>query len=182
MPVLPTLCTARLVLRPFTLADAAEVQRLAGDIEVASTTATIPHPYLDGMAEGWISTLAGMFARGEALTLAVTEHDRPVGAMTLRLEPHQRRAELGYWVGRPSWGRGIATEAAAAIVNFGFAELKLHRIYASYFTRNPASARVMEKLGMLFEGVQREHFWRDGRVEDVGRYAILAREWIYLPA
>ncbi len=177
MPLLPTLRTTRLVLRPFDLADAPAVQRLAGDREVASTTATIPHPYEDGMAEGWIALHEGAFARREHLTLAITEQEVLAGAITLRLELHQRRAELGYWIGRAGWGRGLATEAATAVVHHGFTVLNLHRIYASYFTRNPASARVMEKLGMRFEGVQREHFWRDGRVEDVGRYAILAREW-----
>ena len=174
---IPTLRTQRLVLRPFSPSDAPAVQRLAGDREVASTTLTIPHPYEDGMAEAWIEGRASAWAEKKALTLAVTtEADGLVGAMGLHLELEHLRAELGYWIGVPFWNRGYATEAAEAVMKFGFEELGLNRIEAEHFTRNPASGRVMEKLGMTPEGVRRQHVLKDDELEDLVLYAILGSD------
>lgn len=173
----PTLRTERLVLRPFRMEDAAAVQRLAGDPQVALTTQNIPHPYEDGMAETWIAGHEGEWEERSFLTLAVTREDEGVvGAVGLHLDDTHRRGELGYWIGRPYWNRGYATEAAAALVAFGFRKLALNRIQARYLTRNPSSARVMEKLGMRLEGVHREHIRVRGRLEDVGVYAVLASD------
>ena len=98
-----TLTTERLVLRPFTLADAPEVQRLAGDRDVASTTLRIPHPYKEGMAEEWIGTHAEKYASGKGLSLAITLRSPGtlVGAVGLEICKEHSRAELGYWIGKP---------------------------------------------------------------------------------
>lgn len=175
MQGLPTLRTERLALRPFLLADAALVQRLAGEREVADTTLAIPHPYEDGMAESWIATHGGAWERQESATLAITTLEHGViGAISLKLEPAQRRAELGYWIGRPYWGRGYATEATRAMIAWGFEEVGLARIYAHHMTRNPASGRVMAKAGMQHEGTLRQHFCRWGVAEDVAIWGVLA--------
>lgn len=175
---LPTLPTERLRLRPFVLADAPTVQRLAGDREVAATTLLIPHPYEDGVAEAWIETHEPDWEAGKSLTLAVTaEADELVGAMSLMLTLDHRRGELGYWIGVPYWNRGYATEAAAALVSYGFEELGLNRIEAQCFPRNPASTRVLEKLGMKREGVRRQHVLKWDELEDLVLYAVLASEW-----
>ena len=175
---LPTLKTDRLVLRPFLLSDAATVQRLAGDWAVADTTLSIPHPYVDGMAEQWIATHESAWTRHEMATLAITEAEAGlVGAISLRIELSHRRAEMGYWIGVPFWGRGYATEAARAMLTFGFEKLSLQRIYAHHFTRNPASGRVMSKVGMRLEGTLRQHFFRWDRPEDVTAYGLLRTEF-----
>ena len=173
----PTLRTARLVLRPFTAADAPAIQKYAGAPEVASTTTNIPHPYPDGGAEEWIATHAEGWKQGRQLTLAITsEAAGLVGAVGLMIEPDHHRAELGYWVGVPFWGRGYATEAAEALLAYAFDNLDLHRVEASFFSRNPASGRVMEKIGMRKEGVRRECVRKDGVFEDLVIYALLASE------
>ncbi len=175
MRTLPTLATERLVLRPFLLSDAAIVQQLAGNRDVADTTLSVPHPYADGMAESWIAAHQGAWTRHEEATLAITERDAGlVGAITLRIELPQRRAELGYWVGAPFWGQGYASEAARAMIAFGFGKLSLQRIYAHHMVRNPASGRVMAKAGMTHEGTLRRHFYRWGIPEDVAIWGILA--------
>lgn len=177
MRQLPTLKTDRLVLRPFLLSDAATVQRLAGDRAVADTTLSIPHPYADGMAEQWIATHEGAWTRHEMATFAVTEPDAGlVGAVSLRIELAHRRAELGYWIGVPYWGLGYATEAARAVVTFGFDKLSMQRIYAQHFLRNPASGRVMAKIGMQFEGTLRQHSFRWNQPEDVAAWGLLRTE------
>jgi RimJ/RimL family protein N-acetyltransferase len=151
------------------------VQRLAGDARVADTTLNIPHPYDDGMAESWIGSHEAAFAERKTVVFAITEAGGPlVGAIGLTLELEHRRAELGYWIGAPYWGRGYATEAAAAVIGYGFRAWGLQRIDAHHFVRNPASGRVLEKAGMTREGTHRRRVWKNGRPDDVVVYAILA--------
>lgn len=175
----PTLNTPRLRLRPFALGDAADVQRLAGVAAVAATTLTIPHPYPDGVAEAWIATHAVAWAAGVAAQYAVTAttNGALVGAVTVALTPAHAGAELGYWISESAWGQGYATEAATALCAYAFAALGVHRIQARHFTNNPASGRVMQKLGMRREGVLREAVRKDGRFADLTLYAVLAPEW-----
>ena len=153
MNTLPTLATDRLLLRPFTLADAQEVQRLAGDRDVASTTLRIPYPYKDGMAEEWIGSHTDKCAKGEGVSLAVTLRDAGtlVGAVGLEICKDHLRAELGYWIGKPYWGKGFATEAARALVGYGFEVLGLDRIIGLAQPENVPSQRVLEKSGMTYE-------------------------------
>ncbi len=175
----PSLETERLLLRPFTLADAPAVQSLAGAVEIASTTLHVPHPYEDGMAETWILTHAPGYEAGAQAIFAVTERASGllVGANGLVIEPAHARAELGYWIGVPYWGRGYATEAGRALLELGFGRMSLNRIQATYITRNPASGRVMQKLGMRPEGVLRQHVRKWDVFEDLAMYSILAAEW-----
>jgi ribosomal-protein-alanine N-acetyltransferase len=175
----PALETARLILRPFELSDSRDVQRLAGDRAIADTTLMIPHPYEDGMAEQWISTHRPGFESGEFANFAMVlrESGDLVGAIGLSFARRYDRAEVGYWVGKPYWGRGYCTEAGRAILDYGFSELNLNRIYATHFARNPASGRVMQKLGMSCEGTLRQHVKRWDRYEDLVTYAILRGEW-----
>ena len=153
----PVLETERMILRSFGITDAKDVQTLAGHREVASTTYNIPHPYEDGMAETWISTHEDTFMQGKGVAYAMTlkEDDRLIGTISLMGLIIGHKAELGYWVGVPYWGNGYCTEAGKAILEYGFNELDLNRVHASYFSRNPASGRVMEKLDMSYEGTQR---------------------------
>ncbi len=174
-----TLDTARFLLRPFTLADADDVTRIVSDREVAATTLNIPHPYEPGMAAAWIATHADGLHRQSPVVFAVTRRDGDelVGAIGLSLEPAHHRAELGYWVARAAWGQGVCTEAAGAVLQYGFGVLGLERIFAHHFAGNPASGRVMQKLGMRHEGTLRGHIEKWGRREDVECYGILREEF-----
>ena len=175
----PMIDTPRLILRPFTLADAPTVQRLAGAFEVADTTLNIPHPYPDGAAERWIATHAENFKAGDAATFAIVLRatSELCGAIGLHVDHRHQHAEMGYWLGVPYWNHGYTTEAAAAMLTYGFTMQQLHRILARHVTRNPASGRVMQKIGMTFEGIQREHFRKGDRFEDLANYGILRDEW-----
>ena len=175
----PILQTERLILRPFDLSDAKDTQRLAGDKAVADTTLNIPHPYEDGMAEQWISTHQPQFDEGNLCTLAITLRDTGelIGAIALTIVSRFERAELGYWIGKPYWNKGYCTEAGVVVLRHGFTVLGLHRIHAAHFGRNPASGRVMQKLGMKHEGRAREHAKRWDRFEDLESYGILKEEW-----
>ncbi len=173
--VIPTLDTDRLRLRPFQRADAPAVQTLAGASEVATTTLNIPHPYPEGLAESWINGHRPAAAAGTRLTWAVM---RPadamlLGSITLSIVSVHLRAELGYWLGVPFWNQGYMTEAALRVTTFGFAECGLHRVEAGCFPRNPASARVLVKVGMQIEGVLRGYARKGEIFEDVAMYAVL---------
>ncbi len=147
------------VLRPFTLADAPRVELLAGDAELAEPTSLIPHPYEEGVADQWIATHAASRDRGSAFIYAMTRADDGllVGAVEVRLPP-EALDSLGYWVGRPYWGRGYATAALRAIVAISFGYLDCNRLTASHLARNVASGRVLEKCGLvLVRRIEREH-------------------------
>lgn len=175
----PALDTPRLHLRAFTPSDAPTVRRLAGDRAIADTTLNIPHPYEPGMAEEWIDSHDSLFDEGKAVICAMTRklNGELVGAVGLTLHPEAKRAELGYWVGRPFWGNGYATEAAGGLMRWAFDDLALDRIYATHLTRNPASGRVMEKLGMRREGVLRRHVRKWDQGEDVAIWGVLREEF-----
>jgi RimJ/RimL family protein N-acetyltransferase len=176
----PILTTERLVLRPFDANDGGLVERLAGAREVADTTLTIPHPYPTGGGEQWIATHAPAWSRRENLALAICDRTAPqelLGAISLQLSLTHCHGEIGYWIALPYWGNGLATEAARALTAYAFDELRLRRVQGRHFTRNAASGRVMQKLGMQLEGTHRDAYLRWDRLEDVAVYAILASEW-----
>ncbi len=175
----PVLQTPRLVLRPFTTADASIVQRLAGAAEIADTTLNIPHPYEDGMAEEWIATHGPGWENQTLANYAITSPTEGViGAVGLQITIKHRRAELGYWVGQSYWGQGYATEASGALLALGFTQLDLFRIQATHLVRNPSSGQVMQKLGMRAEGVRRGYFLKNGQFEDVASFAVLREDWL----
>ena len=176
----PTLYTVRLVLRPFALADAPAVRELAGAYEVALNTLSIPHPYPAGVAEDWIKGHQAAFDSGEEVTWAITARDdgRLMGAIGLRLSASHRHAEMGYWLRVSDWNQGYMSEAARAVLDYGFEHLDLLRIYATHFARNPASGRVMQKAGMRYEGCLRQHVLRWGVPQDLVYYGILRGEWM----
>jgi ribosomal-protein-alanine N-acetyltransferase len=176
----PTLSTNRLTLRPFVLDDAWDVERLAGMREIADTTLNIPHPYPVGAATRWIETHAPAWAAGTGVTYAIVEAStgKLVGVVSLmQIHREFKRAELGYWIAVDQWNKGFATEASEALLDFGFRTMGLHRIESTHFVRNPASGKVMQKLGMQQEGIERDCALKWDRYESLVRYAILESEW-----
>ncbi|MFP4563458.1 MAG: GNAT family N-acetyltransferase [Bacteroidota bacterium] len=180
MGELPIITLERLVLRPFTLDDAKLIQKYAGDKEIAKMTLNIPHPYEDGMAEEWINTHFDDYNNGKSLTLAITNKKEKylIGAIGLRLNKKYEHAELGYWIGKKYWNNGYCTEAAKGIIKYGFNEMNLNRIYASHLKKNPASGRVMEKVGMKYEGLFREHVKKWGDFQDLVYNGIIKKDHI----
>jgi RimJ/RimL family protein N-acetyltransferase len=171
----PILEGERIRLRPFALSDARDVQRLAGDRAIADTTLTVPHPYRDGMAEAWIGTHDEQWRTGKGLTLAIVERDsgRLIGSIGLAGMVAGHQGELGWWIGSADWNRGYCTEAARLLVKHAFFTLGLARIHACHLSRNPASGRVMHKLGMHHEGTRRGHVRKWGIHEDLELWGLL---------
>ncbi len=179
MAEFPLLTTERLALRAFEADDAEAVTELCNEWEIARTTLNIPHPYERWMAEAWIENHRPGFERGDSVIFAITfrPDGRLVGAVGLHLDPASHAGELGYWVGKDFWNQGIATEAARAVVAHAFDRMGLNRIAARHMTKNPASGRVMQKVGMTFEGVLRQSIFRWGSYEDSAIYSLLRSEF-----
>lgn len=176
--MIPTLKTDRVILSPFTLTDAPLVQRYAGDQDIARTTQNVPHPYLDGVAEKWIAGHLLQYLEKKNAAFAVRSPSGDlIGAMNLSLKPGDQLAELGYWIAVPFWGQGYCTDAARRMIQFGFEDLGLNKIYARHLGINPASGRVMQKSGMTREGVQRQHTLKNGVLMDIVEYGILRSEY-----
>ncbi len=176
----PELVTERLVLRELRPSDAAAVAAGAGDRRVAAFLIQVPSPYPIALARRWVAHRIEWWDQGRGVTLAVTLRDAPdmlLGTVSLRRYARDRRAELGYWLAQPAWGHGFATEAAQAMVDFGFSGLGLARIYAQVLADNRASLRVLDKLGMVNEGVKRQHVQKARRLHDVVLYGLLRDEW-----
>jgi ribosomal-protein-alanine N-acetyltransferase len=150
--------TERLVLRPFRGADADEFAHLSGDWAVASMTSDIPYPFSPAQAVGWLKP-----ARGE-VRFGVEREGRLIGGVGYYRRP-SGIAELGFWIGRPWWGHGFATEASRAVVRHGFANPRLPAFSSAHFADNLASARVLAKLG--FEPVGRGRIACAARRQDV---------------
>ncbi len=176
----PTLETERLLLRPLTFDDAAVIQQLAGRREIADTTISIPHPCSVQNARDWIKDKTEAFAQGKGVGfgLEFKALRQLVGAVGLRdLSVEHGGAEMGIWIGVPWWDEGFGTEAATAALHYGFEALGLNRICAHHMVRNPASGRVLEKIGMRREGLLRQQVRKWGVFEDVVLLAILRSEW-----
>jgi [ribosomal protein S5]-alanine N-acetyltransferase len=175
----PTLKTARLTLRPLTLLDAPALQAAASAREIAHTTISVPHPYVDGTADRFIAQRLGEFVAGTAVTFAI---DRPPatfsGIIELRaIDREHLQAELSFWLAVSAWGQGYMSEAIPPVLRFGFEALSLNRIFAYHMVRNPASGRVLQKNGFVQEGLLRQNVKKWGVFEDTVLLAILAENW-----
>ena len=171
--------TARLLLRSLEHEDISTIVRLAGANEIAATTLNIPHPYAEDDAQSFLAKANEDFHAGRSIIFAISiSSGRELcGAVGLTIADAHRHAELGYWIGVPFWGKGYATEAASAVVAFGFGTLRLHRIYAHHFAGNTASKRVLEKIGMRHEGRSRQHIQKWNQFIDIENYGLLAEEF-----
>jgi RimJ/RimL family protein N-acetyltransferase len=171
----PELATPRLRLREPGRDDAPALLDILGDPEV---TRYHNMPTLVTLAEAAsaLERLVQRFAARDTIRWAIemVGHDAMIGTVgLLRFDFEQRRGELGYELGRRWWGRGLATEAAAAVVEYGFAVLRLHRIEAGVLLGNEASVRVLQKLGFVEEGVRRDYLYVKGSFQDFRWFSLL---------
>jgi RimJ/RimL family protein N-acetyltransferase len=151
--------SARLGYRPIRATDAGRVAVLAGEWDIARMTSRIPHPYSLVDADLWIASIGqDEFVRGVELD------GKLIGAVGY-IEGAERQAEIGYWIGKPYWGRGFATEAARALVAYSFGPVGFLRLTCGHFIDNPASARVIAKLGFRHVGNGRQ--WCEARKSEV---------------
>ena len=171
--------TERLVLRPFSFEDVDQYFEYVRDPEVSRYLVT-PIPYTRRRAE---EDVAGSILNLEARTpnFAVVLGDGLIGDLWLDINRENGVGELGFAIARGHWGKGLATEASTALIDWGFSTQSLAKIGARSDPRNRAALRVMEKLNMTREGVLRSHIPRNGQRVDLAVYGVLRDEWESLP-
>lgn len=171
----PSLETQRLRLRRFENTDAPIVQELLSDPDVIGNLIDITLPYSLDDAHRMITDSHRAFAEESAYVFAVVRqsNDTLVGYCDLELQPQHQRGEIAYWIGRPYWWQGYATEATKSVVRFGFEQLGLNRIFAHVLKTNSASVKVLQKAGLRLEGTFRQGVQKDGVFEDIEFYGLL---------
>lgn len=180
----PTLRTDRMVLRPFADTDADAIWALQSDAHVLRYWDAPPWTERS-RAERFLRVCREMAEEGSGVRLAMegVADGGFLGWCTLtRWNPEHRSASVGYCLAEAAWGRGLATEAVAALLGWAFDTLDLNRVQAEVDTRNPPSARVLAKLGFVHEGTLRQDCVVAGNVSDSWVYGLLRRDWEGRPA
>ena len=175
--------TPRLRLRPIEERDADALFPLASDPDVARLMSWNAHADL-AETRTFVRAMIAELAQARSLVWVIEHEGVARGCIGLhgitwtfrawRID----RAELGYWLGKPSWGNGLMSEAAGAATRFAFETLGLHKITIGCIQGNTASQRIIEKLGYRFLALHVDDVWRDGRWWDHRRYEMLRSEWL----
>jgi len=159
------------LIRDWDKSDASALARYANNGRIAMWLRNrFPHPYTKSDAAAFLAAISRQDVR---TNFAIARAEEAIGGIGLEIgrDVHRFTAELGYWLGEPFWGRGIVTEAVRHFTAWTFENLDLHRIYATVFSGNVASARVLEKAGYEREGCLRASVFKDGRILDQWVYA-----------
>jgi ribosomal-protein-alanine N-acetyltransferase len=174
----PTLDAGRVRLRWLTDADVPALFAIFGDPEVTRYWGFAALPNLSA-ASALLAEIHGGFRTGTLFQWGVEATDGPlVGTCTLAgVDPSNRRAELGFALGRGFWGRGYMAAALPAVLEFAFGRLGLHRVFADAEPHNAPSIRALERLGFVREGFLREHYLVQGAPQDAIIYGLLKSEW-----
>ncbi|HLH09549.1 MAG TPA: GNAT family N-acetyltransferase [Terriglobales bacterium] len=179
LPSVPLLETKRLLLRQLRASDLKDIFEYASDPEVSRYTLWDTHTTIDE-TRVFLSYILDQHRHGEGMVWAVTLRStgKMVGTCGFgSLKIRDSRAELGFALSRKFWNQGLTTEAVAAVLHFIFADLKLNRVEARCDVDNVASARVLEKSGMRFEGILRQHARIKGQFRNLRLYSILSSEY-----
>ncbi len=174
-----TLRTNRLTIRRLAPADAQSYFDIFSNADVMRYWSSPPLRDLT-QAEEKIANILAHYETGDIYQLAITRKtdEQMIGTCTLhQIHVQNRRAEVGYALGRPYWGSGYMNEAMHALVDHAFGPMNLHRLEADIDPRNESSAKSLERLGFVREGLLRERWIVDGEVSDSALYGLLASEW-----
>ncbi len=182
MKVLPQLTTSRLRLRPLQFSDVPFIANFANNRNISDNTLHIPFPYDEADAEQWIVNTNKGLSENKIYSFAITELERDqfIGAIGLHRDEENDRAEIGYWIAEPYWNRGYASEALAALLDFGFNQLQLNKLFATHLIENPASGRVLVKNGMLKEGELKDHYRKGSEYKSVVQYRLTNAEYQHM--
>lgn len=166
------------ILRPWRLEDEADLARGANDPAIAANLRdAFPNPYTLADAQWFLGDCLARHGQG-CLFYAIQTEGKAVGGISVAVQTdvYRRSAELGYWLARPYWGRGIMTQAVKQICREAFDRFDILRIYAEPFAHNLASRRVLEKAGFTLEGTMRDGVTKNGQVFSYCMYSLLRRE------
>lgn len=180
MEKFPVLETERLVLREASITDAVDMFVYLSDREVTTPMGIPPYITANDVFNEEISWYKAIASEGTGMRWVITEKDSDVvigscGFLNMSREHH--RAEIGFELNKTSWGRGIASEAVAAVVDYGYSHLNLNRIEAIVDPSNLSSQKVLEKQAFMKEGLLRHYEYNFGKFSDVLMYALVKEEY-----
>ncbi len=179
MNKLPEIKTERLILTELKTEDIRDIVKYASNKKISDFTLNLPHPYCDKDAIYWINLAHQGLKSGTNYIFAIRlkEGSKFIGGIGLGVEKRFNRAEIGYWVAEPFWRKGMATEAAKAIIEFGFNELELNKLTSSHLAKNPVSGKVMQNSGMIKEGELKEHILKNSEYHDLVLYGLTKKQY-----
>jgi [ribosomal protein S5]-alanine N-acetyltransferase len=163
------------IIRDWRMEDAPSIAKYANNRKIwLNLRDAFPHPYSLQDAETFLSRVLDANPR---TVFAIATDSEAIGSIGLILgkDVHRFTAEIGYWLAEPFWGKGIMTRAVKSLTAYAIRDLKLYRIFAEPYTTNPASARVLEKAGFIYEGILRSNVFKDGKILDQFLYSYVAK-------
>ena len=166
-------------LRPLRSSDLDSLCEHARDREISRFT-FVPHPYRPDHARRFLEYSRVQARKEIGMHFGIEERStgRIIGVVGIEgIDRHNRKAEIGYWLGKKYWRQGIAFEAVSLVLKYLFGTLRMKRVYAHVFPGNTASERLLLRLGFQFEGMERASRFRRGRWMDCILYAILREEY-----
>jgi [ribosomal protein S5]-alanine N-acetyltransferase len=168
--------TTVVTIEPVALKHAAVLEHLISDPAVAEPTSNIPHPYPVGGAEEWITRSVKEREAGTSYCFSILAAGEFVGVVSI-LNVAERQGEIGYWIGRPYWGRGYVTLAGRQVLLVGFGELGLSKFSGKCLARNTGSYRVLEKLGFQLTGFTEIEKPKWSTPERVAEFVLSREQW-----
>ncbi len=163
------------IIRDWQMEDAPSIAKYANNRKIwLNLRDAFPYPYKIQDAESFILSVI----KADPTTIfAIATKSEAIGSIGLMpgKDVHRFTAEMGYWLAEPYWGKGIMSQAIKSLTDYAIDDLKMHRIFAEPFSTNPASARVLEKAGFLFEGVLRSSVFKDDKVLDQHLYSFIGK-------
>ncbi len=174
----PILETERLILRALHKDDATKLSKLANVKDVSRFLTSLPYPYSIEDAKEFIKRSKSGYKTGKQIEFAIIKKssNKLIGMMGLSISAKNNHATIGYWIGKKYWSKGYASEAGLALLQFAFEDLKLYRICSHHFHSNPASGKVMQKIGLKYEGRRVGHYKKGKEYFDVLDYGLLRSE------
>lgn len=178
----PELMTETLRLRKIKISDVPSLLKYCHNKKISEQIINIPYPYREEDAVFRINFVWQGFKNKERYVFAITlkNSDELIGEIGLHLDKSNNSAQFGYWIAEPFWGKGIASEATAAILKFGFMDLRLNKLYATHYPENPASGKVMLKNKMIKEAELKGQYNIEGIYKDVIQYRLTKEEYLDL--
>lgn len=179
MDAFPELITNKLKLRKVLPSDISSLLKYCNNKNISDQIINIPHPYLETDAIFRLNFILQGFKNKERYVFAISLKDSGelIGEIGLHLDKGNNSAQFGYWIAEPFWGKGIATEALAALLKFGFETLNLNKIYATHYPENLSSGKVMLNNKMIKEAEMKEHYKIDEIYKDIIQYRLTKREY-----
>lgn len=173
--------TERLLLNSLSYKDIPKIIEYADNPKISDNLINLPYPYTEQDAIFWINLANQGRETGETYKFAIRlKEDKNlgfIGGIGLLVDEKHNRAELGYWIGEPFWGKGLMSEAVGRMLQFGFETLQLNKIIANHFLSNPASGKVMIKNKMIKEAEIKEHFKKGDSYLDIIQYRLTEQEY-----